>query len=177
MKKEQKQELISELHKKFESAQATILTEYKGLTVAEITELRNELRKGQLEYRVVKNTLAIRAAVGTSAEKLKDFLEGPTGLVFGYGDPVTPAKTVIEYAKKRAKLKVKAGMIEGQLADATMLKAVASLPSRDELLSRMAAGFQAPASQLARLLSATVARLGYALSALQEKNAQQLSAE
>ena len=171
MNKEQKQELVKELHGKFEKAKATILTEYKGLTVAEITDLRNELRKNQLEYRVVKNTLAIRAAAGTDADKLKDHLQGPTGMVLGYGDPVSPSKAIMEFAKKNAKLKVKIGLIEGQLGDAEQLKAIASLPSREELLSRMAAGFQAPASQMVRLLSATVARLGYALTALKEKKA------
>jgi len=169
LKRDEKQGLIDELHQKLSNAKAAIITEYKGLTVAEITELRNELRKSQLEYRVVKNTLAIRASAGTAAEKLKDYLVGPTGLVLGYGDPVTPAKAVTEFAKKRDKLKIKFGVIEGQLADEKQLKAIASLPSREQLLSQMAASFQAPATQMARLLNATVARLGYALSALKEK--------
>ena len=172
MKKEDKQILIGELHDKFEKAKAAILTEYKGLTVAEITELRNELRKGQLEYKVVKNTLAIRASEGTDVEKLKEHLTGPTGWVIGYGDPVTPAKAVIEYAKKREKLKVKFGIIEGQLADSKQIQAIASLPSREQLLSQMAAGFQAPASKMVRLLNATVAQFGYALSALKDKKEQ-----
>ena len=171
MKKTEKQEQIDELHKKFEAAKATILTEYKGLTVAEMTELRNDLRKSQLEYRVVKNTLAIRAAKGTYAEKLTEYLQGPTGLVLGFGDPVAPAKVVTEFAKKREKLKVKVGIIEGALADEKQLKAISNLPSREQLLSQMAAGFQAPASKMARLLNATVARLGYALNALKEQKA------
>jgi ribosomal protein L10 len=169
LKKDQKQVLIEELHGKFGKAKATIITEYKGLSVAEMTEFRNELRKNQLEYKVIKNTLAIRAAEGTEAAKLRDYLSGPTGLVIGYGDPVTPAKTVIEYAKKKDKLKVRYGVIEGQLADEAALRAIASLPSREQLLSRMAAGFQAPASQMVRLLNATVAQLGYALTALKDK--------
>jgi large subunit ribosomal protein L10 len=171
LRKEQKQELIDELHSKLMDAKAAILTEYKGLTVAEITELRNELRKGQLEYRVVKNTLAIRAAKGTAAEALTGHLQGPTGWVLGFGDAVAPAKVVTDYAKKREKLKVKVGLIEGQLADAVALKSIAALPSREVLLSMMAAGFQAPASKMVRLLNATVARLGYALTALKEKKA------
>jgi large subunit ribosomal protein L10 len=171
LRKEQKQELIEELHGKLMDAKAAILTEYKGLTVAEITELRNELRKGQLEYRVVKNTLAIRAAKGTAAEALTGHLQGPTGWVLGFGDAVTPAKVVTEYAKKREKLKVKVGLIEGQLANEAALKSIAALPSREVLLSMMAAGFQAPASKMVRLLNATVARLGYALTALKEKKA------
>ncbi|MHB8173978.1 MAG: 50S ribosomal protein L10 [Nitrospirota bacterium] len=171
MNKNEKQELIDELRVKFEAAKAAIVTEYKGLTVSEITEFRNELRKNQLEYRVVKNTLAIRAAAGTSAQKLSEYLQGPTGLVLGFGDPVAPAKAVTEFAKKRDKLKVKIGIIEGQLASANELKAIAALPSREQLLSQMAAGFQAPASKMVRLLNATVARLGYALAALKEQKA------
>lgn len=169
MKKDQKQALITELHGKFSKAKAAIITEYKGLTVAEMTEFRNELRKNQLEYKVIKNTLAIRASEGTEAAKLKDYLVGPTGLVIGYGDPVTPAKAVIEYAKKKDKLKIRYGVIEGQLADEAQLKAIAMLPSREQMLSQMAAGFQAPASKMVRLLNATVAQLGYALTALQDK--------
>jgi len=172
LKKEQKQELVKELHGKLETAKATILTDFKGLSVAEVTEFRNELRKAQLEYKVVKNTLAKRAAAGTAAEKLSSFMEGPTGMVIGFGDPVAPAKAVVDYAKKQDKLKVKVGVIEGTFADSAMLKAIASLPSREVLLSQMAAGFQAPASNMARLLYATVARMGYALKALEAKKAE-----
>ena len=171
MNKVEKKVLIDELHGKFQDAKAAILTEYKGLTVAEMTELRNELRKAQVEYKVVKNTLAIRAAAGTDKESLKEHLNGPTGLVLGFGDPVAPAKAIMEYAKKREKLKVRVGVVEGQFADVDALKAIAALPSREELLSRMAGTFQAPASKMARLLNATVARLGYALSSLKEKKA------
>ncbi len=117
MNKVQKKELIDELHGKFVSAKAAILTEYKGLTVAQITELRNELRKSQVEYKVVKNTLAIRAAAGTDKESLTGHLNGPTGLVLGFGDPVAPAKAIIEFAKKQEKLKVRVGVVEGQFAD------------------------------------------------------------
>ncbi|HEX9861166.1 MAG TPA: 50S ribosomal protein L10 [Nitrospirota bacterium] len=175
MNKEQKQEIVKELHDKFGSAKAAILTDFKGLTVAEVTEFRSELRKANIEYKVVKNTLAKLAASGTSAEKLGSHLNGPTGIVLGYEDPVAPAKAVMEFlkkmelAKKQDKFSVKVGIIEGSLASADQLKAIASLPSRVELLSNMAAGFQAPASKMARLLSATVARMGYALTALKDK--------
>ena len=172
MNKAQKQEEINELKAKFQAAKSAILTDYKGLSVAEITALRNELRKSQVEYRVVKNTLAIRASEGTSVEKLRDHLQGPTGLVLGFGDPVSAAKLVMEYARKQEKLKVRVGLVEGQVADAAALKAISMLPSREGLLSMMAAGFQAPASKLARLLNASVARLGYALTSLKDKKSE-----
>jgi len=172
LKKEDKQELVNQLHGRFDLAKAAILTDFKGMTVAEVTDLRTELRKASLEYRVVKNTLAIRAAAGTGAEKLSSYFAGTTGLVLGFDDPVTPAKTVVNYAKKQEKLKIKIGMIEGNIADAAMLKAIAALPSREALLSQMAGGFQAPATKMARLLSATVARLGYAMGALKDKKEQ-----
>jgi large subunit ribosomal protein L10 len=169
LNKTQKLEVVGELNDKLTRAKAAILTDFKGLTVAEITEFRNELRKSGVEYRVVKNTLTKRAASGTDAEKLSPYLQGPTGLVIGYDDPVAPAKVVMEFAKKQQKLEVKVGLIEGVLADLGQLKAIADLPSRNELLSQMAAGFQAPATKMARLLNATVARLGYALTALKDK--------
>ena len=172
MKKAQKQGVIDDLNLKLKTAKSAIITDYKGLTVAEITDLRNELRKSSTEFKVVKNTLAIRAAKGTAAEKLVEHMQGPTGLVLGYGDAVAPTKAIIDYAKKQAKLKIKVGVVEGQLVDADALKAISMLPSREGLLSQMAAGFQAPASQMVRLLNATVARLGYALTALQDKKSQ-----
>lgn len=169
MNKAQKKEVVRELNGKLATAKAAILTDFKGLTVSEISELRRELRKVGVEYRVVKNTLTKLAAAGTDAEKLNSHLQGPTGLVLGFDDPVAPAKALMDFAKKQQKLTVRVGLVEGAIADLDQLKAIAALPSRDELLSRMAAGFQAPASKMARLLNATVARLGYALTALKDK--------
>lgn len=178
MNKTQKQDIVTELHDKFGAAKAAILTEFKGLSVAEITEFRRELRKVGVEYKVVKNTLAKRAAAGTPAEKLSSHLNGPSAIILGYSDPVAPAKAVMDFAKKLElakkldKFTVRVGIIEGSLANAEQLKAIASLPSRTELLSNMAAGFQAPATKMARLLSATVARMGYALTALKDKKSE-----
>jgi len=169
LNKTQKQEVITELNGKLSSAKAAILTDFKGMSVAEITEFRNELRKSGVEYRVVKNTLTKRAAAGTSAEQLDSYLNGPTGLVMGFDDPVAPAKAVMDFAKKQQKLTVKVGLVEGTVASIDQLKAIAALPSKPELLSTMAAAFQAPASKMVRLLNATVAQLGYALTALKDK--------
>jgi len=169
LNKTQKQEVVNELNGKLSSAKAAILTDFKGMSVAEITEFRNELRKSGVEYRVVKNTLTKRAAAGTSAEQLDSYLNGPTGLVMGFDDPVAPARAVMAFAKKQQKLTVKVGLVEGTVASIDQLKAIAALPSKPELLSTMAAAFQAPASKMVRLLNATVAQLGYALTALKDK--------
>jgi len=167
MDKEQKRKFVEEFHDKLKTATAAILTDFKGLTVAQISEFRNELRKASdTEYRVVKNTLTKLAAKGTDAEKLDEYLQGPTGIVLGYGDPVTPAKTCVEFSKKYEKFEIKAGIVEGQVADQMALKAIGDLPSREQMLSNLAAGMNAPASNMARLLYASVARFGYAMNAL-----------
>jgi large subunit ribosomal protein L10 len=148
-----------------------VLTDYKGLTVAELTEFRDGLRGNSVEYRVVKNTLA-RIAVGdTAAASLGESFKGPVGVAIGYDDPVTVAKSVLDYTKKNKKLSVTAGFVDGTLCDPDQLKKIAELPPREVLLSMMAGTLQAPAAKLARLLNATVARLGYALHALKDQKA------
>ncbi len=146
-----------------------VITDYKGMTVSEMTEFRDTLRKASVEYRVVKNTLARIAIEETPVKSAKDSLTGPVGIAMGYDDAVAVAKSVLEYAKKNAKLKVTSGVIEGTYCDPGGLKAISSLPPREVLLSAMAGAFQAPAGKMARLLSATVARMGFALGALREK--------
>jgi len=165
--KNEKRQFVEEYHEKLKTATAAILTDFKGLTVAQISEFRNELRKSaDTEYRVVKNTLTKLAAKGTDAEKLEEYLQGPTGIVLGYGDPVSPAKTCVDFAKKYDSFEIKAGIVEGQVADQNALKAIGNLPSREQMLSNLAAGMNAPTTKMARLLTATLARFGYAMNAL-----------
>ncbi|MDZ4384526.1 MAG: 50S ribosomal protein L10, partial [Nitrospirota bacterium] len=105
--KQEKIKVVQELHEKFGKAGAVILTDYKGLTVAQLTELRNRLRKCGAEYRVVKNTLAKRASEGTDAYKLEGYFSGTTGVVISYDDVVTPAKVLLEYAVKLEPFKIR----------------------------------------------------------------------
>lgn len=167
--KEKKSQQIAELTEKFSRSKAVVFTEYKGLTVAEIAELRKTLKEAGAEYKVAKNTLIDIAVKGTPVEAAKDFFVGPTGVAFGYDDPVAAAKKVIEYSEKNEKLKVKSGMVEGKLCTFNELKAISKLPPRNVLLSMMAGAFQAPLSKLAGALNATIAQFAYALEAAKNK--------
>ncbi|HXX56925.1 MAG TPA: 50S ribosomal protein L10 [Thermodesulfovibrionales bacterium] len=169
LNKEEKGTAIAELKGKFSEAKAVIFTDYKGMTVAELSELRRLLRSGGLDYRVVKNTLARIASQDTPVAVAKDAFKGPVALAVGYDDPVTAAKKIIEFSKKNEKLKLKGGVIEGKFLGAQEVRAVADLPPREVLLSMLAGALQAPMSKLARALSATVSNLGYAMHSLKTK--------
>jgi large subunit ribosomal protein L10 len=146
-----------------------VFTDYRGLTVAQLSDLRKLLREVNFEYKVVKNTLAKIAAEGTSVAVAKDSFVGPVGVAIGYDDPVLVVKKVLEYSKKNDKLKVNAGLVEGALCVGGDLKAMADLPPKPILLSMMAGVFQAPTTKMACLLNATLSQLGYALEALKNK--------
>ncbi len=146
-----------------------VFTDYKGLTVAQISKMRRIFRESHIEYRVVKNTLARIAAEDTPVAVAKEQFSGPVGVAIGYDDPVIVAKRVLEFAKGNETLTVKGGVIEGRFLEADELKAVASLPPREVLLATLAATLAAPLTRTAALLQATIQRLGYALNALKEK--------
>ncbi len=148
-----------------------MLTGYKGMDVAEMTELRNLFRKAEVEYKVVKNTLARIATEGTPAEPIREHIQGPIGMAMGYSDAAQVAKSAVEFAKKSEKFEILGGVIEGAYCDAPALKKIAELPSREVLLSIMAGTFNAPATKMAQLLTATVTKLGYALNALKDQKA------
>lgn len=167
--KEKKSQQVSELADKFSRSKAVVFTEYKGLTVAEISDLRKILKEVGGEYKVAKNTLVGIAARGTSVETAKESFTGPTGLAFGFDDPIAVAKKILEYSDKNDKFKVKSGVIDGRLCSFNELKAMSKLPPRNVLLSMMAGAFQAPASKLAGALNATLTQFAYALEALKSK--------
>jgi large subunit ribosomal protein L10 len=160
---------VADLKDRFQRAKGIVLTDYKGITVTEMVELRETLRKSDLEYRVVKNTLAGIATKGTHAEPLGDRFTGPVGVAISYDDPAKLTKQVLEYSKKNKKLKITCGLVENTLYDNEQLKAIAALPPRDVLLATLAGTMQAPAGKLAQLLNATVCRFAFALNALKEK--------
>lgn len=167
--KEKKSQQIAELNERFSKSKAVVLTEYKGLTVAEIAELRRSLKEVGAEYKVFKNTLSSIAAKGTPAEPAQDMFVGPIGLAFGFDDPIAAAKKVLEYSGKNEKFRVKSGVIDGRLFSADEIKTISKLPPKPVLLGMLAGVMQAPAAKLAGALNATLSQFAYAMEALKNK--------
>jgi large subunit ribosomal protein L10 len=143
-----------------------VLTDYKGMTVAEITNLRRLLKSSSLEYSVVKNTLARIASQDTGIAVAADSLTGPVGIAIGYDDPVLVLKKVLEFKKTNEKLQIKGAVVEGKFCGPDVVKDIAALPSREILLSMLAGAFQAPLGKLAGALNATVTSFAYAMESL-----------
>ena len=137
MKLEEKKAIVDELMGRLERTQVAILTDYKGLDVAAINDLRRKLREENIEYQVVKNTLLLRAAEGTDTELMKDHFKGPSAVALSYEDPVAPAKVLTQFAKENEALEIKAGVMDGKYLDLTDIKALADLPSREVLLGQL----------------------------------------
>ena len=143
MKKEEKATAVAELAEKFGRARLAILTESVGLPVNQVTELRKQLRGAKAEYRIVKNTLAFRAAEGTILDGLKTHLKGPTGVIIGYDDPVLPTKVLRDFItaeKREEKIRITVGVLEGKVVQAAELAAVAKLPKKEVLDCHAAVG-------------------------------------
>lgn len=146
-----------------------MLTDYKGMTVAEITNLRRLLKSSSLEYSIVKNTLAKIASRDTEMAVAADSLKGPVGIAIGYDDPVLVLKKVLEFKKTNEKIQITGAVVEGKFCDPDAVKEIAALPSRDILLSMLAGAFQAPLGKLAGALNATVTSFAYAMESLKSK--------
>lgn len=169
MQKELKTRIVSELHDKFSKANGVVFTDYSGITVQEIFELRKILRIADLEYKVVKNTLAKKASEGTIVEAVKNTFTGPVGVVFGYKDPVLLTKKVLEFAKINNKLKVKGGVIEGRICNPEDIKAISQLPSKKVLLNMFIGAMRGPLNKFASALNGTLSKFVYVMEALKSK--------
>ena len=146
---ESKKQIVEEIADKLKSSVSTVVVDYRGLTVAQVTELRKQLREAGVEFKVYKNTLTRRAAEVAELTSLNDFLTGPNAIAFSTEDVVAPAKIINDFAKKNDALEIKAGVIEGNVATAEDIKALAELPSREGLLSMLLSVLQAPIRNLA----------------------------
>jgi ribosomal protein L10 len=135
--KAEKAVLIDEIHDRFAKAQMAVVAEYRGLEVEELRALRGKLRAVSAEFKVVKNTLARRAAEGTTLAGLREYFDGPVGVALGYGDPAPLAKALRDFAGQQEKLKLRIGLLEGRVLDVAGLTRVAALPTRQELLGRL----------------------------------------
>ena len=167
----EKQSIVSELKGKISASKGAVLTSYRGLTVAQDTQLRRKVREGGVEYRVVKNTMTRIAAQELGIEGLDVYLEGPTALAISESDPVAPARIISDFIKenKLKTLEVKAGLLEGKVIDAEGVKALAELPSREVLLSRALAGMQSPIVGFVNVLQGSIRKFVYALEAVRKQ--------
>ncbi|QQZ09538.1 50S ribosomal protein L10 [Heyndrickxia vini] len=146
---DQKKLIVDEIADKLKSSVSTVIVDYRGLNVAQVTELRKQLRDAGIEFKVYKNTLTRRAVEVAGLTGLEDSLTGPNAIAFSNEDVVAPAKILNEFAKKNEALEIKAGVIEGNTASVEEIKALADLPSREGLLSMLLSVLQAPIRNLA----------------------------
>jgi large subunit ribosomal protein L10 len=146
---EQKKQIVTEIADKFKASQSTIVVDYRGLTVSEVTELRKQLREAGVDFKVYKNSMTRRAAEAVELSGLNEALTGPNAIAFSNEDVVAPAKILNDFAKKHEALEIKAGVIEGNIASVEEIKALAELPSREGLLSMLLSVLQAPIRNLA----------------------------
>ena len=141
---EAKKQVVSEVAAKLRDSKSTVVVDYRGLNVAEVTELRKQLREAGVEFKVYKNTLTRRAAEEAGLADLNESLTGPNAIAFSMEDVIAPAKVINDFAKKHDALEIKAGVIEGNVATVEEVKALAELPSREGLLSMLLSVLQAP---------------------------------
>lgn len=151
---QEKQQVVAEVASKLRESASTIVTDYRGLNVAQVTELRKRLREAGIDFQVLKNTLVRRATAEAELTGLDSVLTGPTAVAFSKDDVVAAAKILNEFAKKNDALKVKGGVVEGRVVDVDQIKALADLPSREGLLSMLLSVLQAPIRNFALAVKA-----------------------
>ncbi len=150
----EKQIIIDEIKEKLSRAKTAVVIDYMGISVAEADAMRKKLREADVDYTVYKNKLVERAIQGTEFESLKDALSGPSAFAFSYEDAIAPARVINGIIKEYKKMEFKAGMIEGTFYDSEGVKAIASLPSRDELIAKFMGSIQSPVGKLVRTFQA-----------------------
>ncbi|MBR4966011.1 MAG: 50S ribosomal protein L10 [Lachnospiraceae bacterium] len=148
-----KKPIVEEISANIEGAQSVVLVDHRGLTVAQDTELRKQLREAGVTYKVYKNTMMNFAFKGTEFEGLAPYLEGPSAIAISKDDATAPARILCKFAKTAPKLEVKGGIVEGTVYDAKGIEAISAVPSREELLGKLLGSIQSPITNLARVLN------------------------
>jgi len=164
----EKEQEVALLEDKFKQSTSLVFTDFRGLSAPEMVELRRLFRKHDLEYRVIKNTLA-RLASRRAGLEVEQFLVGPTGVLISYEDSVRPFKLAVEAARRFKQYEIKGGLIEGEVVEAAEAAQIAQLPSREELLARLAFTLQAPIQKLAADLKAIIGGLAIALEEVRKR--------
>jgi large subunit ribosomal protein L10 len=173
MPTEAKEATVAQLTKDLAKGGPAIVSDYRGLSVAELTAMRRALRAQGIRYQVIKNRLARIAARESGRDALSALLDGPTGLAFGEGDEVTLAKAFIDASRPFKALTVRGGVVGNRTFDGAAVSKLATLPPREVLLAQLAGGFASPLASLGSVLSAPLRNLGFALSQLAAKKAEQ----
>ena len=165
--KQQKHVALDGLKDSLSKATVALVTDYRGLTVAEITDLRRRIQKAGGDFTVAKNTLVRMAAQEDAWKAIEPFLAGPTALAIGYDDPVSLAKVLTDFAKEKRKVEivVRGGVLQGRALDAKSVKALADLPSREQLLAKLMGSLNAPATGMVMTTAGVARKLVYALEA------------
>jgi large subunit ribosomal protein L10 len=170
MARPEKVEQVELLTEKLKKAKVAVLTDYRGLTVSQLQDLRARLRAQEVEYRVIKNTLARRAAVEAGHDDFQEVLKGPVAIAFGYDELGVPARLLSEYARQtRLKLDIVGGLVEGRVMGPDQVRQIAELPSREVLLAQLLGTLQSPVAQLVGAIQAPVQELVGLLEAYKEK--------
>lgn len=172
MNREEKASVVQELSDKFAKASIAVVSDYRGLTVSEFEELRIALKKCDSEVKVAKNTLLRRASQSTVFAPLSDHFKGTTAVSLAYGDPVSPAKVLVEFAKGHEKLSIRSAVVEGKVLSFADLIALSTLPSREVLLGQLLSVMQAVPTSFVRVLNAIPQKFVYALQAIKEQKDQ-----
>jgi large subunit ribosomal protein L10 len=170
MRLEEKKQAVDDLAEKVQSASVIISTDYGGLTVSEMTDLRRKLRAQQIEFRVIKNTLARFAAMKAGKEDLNNIIVGTTAMVFGYDDIAVPAKILLEYIRStKSQLKISGGLVENRVLSAAEVATLATIPPKEVLVAKLLGSLNSPLYGLVTVLNANITGLTYVLSARQKQ--------
>ena len=165
---EEKKPIVAEISEYVKDAQSVVAVDYRGLTVAQDTELRKSLREAGVVYKVYKNTFLTRAFEGTDFAQLDKVLEGPTAVAISKDDATAPARILAKFAKTAPALEIKAGVVEGNFYDAKGMEAISNIPSKEELLSKFLGSIQSPITNFARCVKQIAEKGGEAAPAAEE---------
>jgi len=176
-KVEIKQPIVEEISAAVKDAKSVVLVDYRGLTVAEDTQLRKQLREAGVNYKVYKNTMMNFAFKGTDFEALAPFLEGPSAAAICNEDPTAAARVIAKFAKTAKALEIKAGVVEGEFYDASGIQAIAEIPGKDELLARLLGSMKSPISNIARVLNQIAEKGGASAAPAEEAKAEEAPVE
>ena len=170
--KDAKAAIVAEISEQIKDAGSIVVVDYRGLTVAQDTALRKAFREEGVTYKVYKNTFITSAIKGTEFESIGTYLEGPTAIAIGRADATAPARVLGKFVKEADKLEIKGGVVEGTLYDAKGITAIASIPSRDELISKLLGSLQSPITNFARVMNQLAEKGGASATAAAEAPAE-----